>query len=155
MSTAADLRFGAYGFPRTAPYQPDDEAALPAFDEAGGVPSWYEAVAVVLGSWLRAGELGRVQAALDRAAAATAEFPGRFPVGEGVQALLRARLLAALGDGAAGSTLERATAALRYAGAPAWTARALRMCEELGDGTQADVAEAAALEAGLGIPTEA
>jgi class 3 adenylate cyclase/tetratricopeptide (TPR) repeat protein len=135
MSTAADLRFKAAGLSRTARYQPDEDAALPAFHDWAQLPSWYEAVDVLLAAWLAEPAVDRVRTALETAERAVERAPERPLIFPAVLEFLRARM----GEGDA----RRAAGAFRELGAPAWLARALRLLGE--------DAEAETLERQLGI----
>jgi tetratricopeptide (TPR) repeat protein len=135
MSTAADLRFQAAGLSRTARYEPDEDAALPAFDDWAQLPSWYEAVEVLLAAWLAEPAVERVRAALEAAERAVERAPERPLLFQALLEFLRARM----GEGDA----RRAADAFREIGVPAWQARARRLLGE--------DAEAEALERQLGI----
>jgi class 3 adenylate cyclase/tetratricopeptide (TPR) repeat protein len=151
MSTAADLRFAALGWPRTAIYEPDDDAAVPAFDDAGQLPSFCDAADAVIGAWLADGAYERVRAALAVAAAAVERAPARPVTWPAVMTLLRARLGATLGDPVDVGALRPAIDALRSVPAPAWLARGFRQLEALGAATVEEVAEADAIDRRLGI----
>jgi hypothetical protein len=134
---AMDLAFAEAGL--LPAFVPELEPRLPSFDLAYGGPSWLAAVEAVVGSWLDAGDLGAARAAVDRLVAA-GEGRNLPRLALASQALLRARLLRAEGNGAAAAAeAERAL----ETGAPWWRARALRA---LGA-----TAEAAAIERSLGI----
>ena len=133
--TAADLRFQAAGLSRTARYEPDEDAALPAFDDWAQLPSWYEAVDVLLAAWLAEPAVERVRTALEAAERAVERAPEPPLLCPALIEFLRARM----GEGDA----RRAADAFRQIGVPAWLARALPVLGE--------DAEAEALERQLGV----
>jgi class 3 adenylate cyclase/tetratricopeptide (TPR) repeat protein len=151
MSTAADLRFAALGWSRTAIYEPDDDAALPAFDDASQLPSFCDAADAVLGAWLADGAHERVREALAVAAAAVERAPFRPVTWSAVVTLLRTRLCATVGETVDVGALRAEIDAFRSVPAPAWLARGLRQLEALGAATAEEVAEVEAIERRLDI----
>jgi class 3 adenylate cyclase len=154
MSTAADLRFLAHGWKRTAAYEVDEEACLPAFDDWGGVPSWHAAAEEVVGSWLKAGAHERARRALDLALAGSARAGRPSELWLAVERLLRARLLLAEAGPAEEIVQAAREAADRLRPLPArwWSAKAIRLLDQLGEAPRELVAEAEAIEHSLKLP---
>ena len=154
MSTAADLHFGALGLARTARYPVDEDACLPAFDDAAVLPSWCAAVEVLFESWLRADQAERVQEALDRAERATQVANAVSLLWRAAIPLEQARVHLATGvEPRAVACAREAVTRIRELGAWWWLAKGLRLLDDL-DAAPADgVTELVTIERRLGIPS--
>jgi class 3 adenylate cyclase len=145
VTTAMHLAFADVGLePR---FVPDVETRLQCFDMSHGAPSWLAAVEAVVDSWLEAGELDGVEAALERMRASLRQSPST-KLARATEALLRARLLARRG---AGDEALLAARAARDVRAPWWRAQAARLVGELA-GDEEALREAERLETSLGLP---
>lgn len=120
LDAAATAQFAAFGLTQPAPVRFDD---LPgAFDGAAAMPHWLAAVETIVGGWIDAGDFAAAERALQK-------MSGGRPtgLGAGVEALLRARLLAAEGSPPQGVTAQawHALEVFSRIGAPWWIAKAI------------------------------
>jgi class 3 adenylate cyclase/tetratricopeptide (TPR) repeat protein len=147
---ARDLCRARFGL--VAPFTPDIDERLPAYELAYSLNSWYEALDTVLCAWLDAGLVDGAQEAAARARRTYETDPESSAVGRAVGALLVARTAAAAGRHD-GSARDARAAAEGFADArvPWWRLKALRLLEAVGAASPADVAEAEALAARLGV----
>jgi hypothetical protein len=122
------------------PPQPDPEICLPHIVDQGGLPSWLSAVEELLCLWIERGEGDFVRRALEERAGVRKGDPRSLLLGHGIDELTAARL-----DGDEGAARE-ALRLFRDLRAPWWQSKALCLLGE------AEAAEAAAIERGLGIP---
>lgn len=128
---------------------PMREAAslVPSFAEDVGLPSWFEALDVVLAELLASGALSEAREAVGAFGARVDQRPS--VAATAAQALLSARLRQA--EGGAGARVRDHVSTVRSAGAP-WTAlKGLRLLVDAGDAHAADLAEAQTLSELLGL----
>jgi tetratricopeptide (TPR) repeat protein len=144
VTTAMHLAFADVGLEPS--FVPEIETRLACFEMDHSGPSWLAAVEAVVETWLAAGELDGVDAALSRM---RASFQRSAPTGLAVstELLMRARLLAQ--RGAAADALAAAEAA-REVRAPWWRAKAARLVGEL-VGDEAALRQAEQIEGRLGL----
>ena len=147
VTTAAHLEFAAAGLEPLFIPGVDERLTSFEFDHSG--PSWLAGIQTIVQAWITAGDLRGASEALDRMAVSVARN-GPI-VARATEATLRAQLLVAHGNVAAAET--HAHRALHELGdrAPWWRSRAIRTLESTGRADEALLAEAAAIERGLGI----
>jgi hypothetical protein len=127
-----ELRFVRAGL--RPPSQPDVESLLPSFETEPGGPSWLSAIDDVIESWLAAGQLDAVRAALERTDRAIAAARDPSSLGQGCALYLRSRLVAA--EAAGRPQVEQLSRAalehFRRSHARWWSAKALRVLAQGG-----------------------
>jgi len=152
MSTAAELHFGALRLPRTARYAPDEDACLPAFDDAAVLPSWCAAVEMVLESWRQAGHAARVEEALERAERAARVTSVASQLWLAAMPLERARLHAGgSAEAQAVAFAREAVTRFRRLDAVWWLAKGLRLLVDLDAAPAEDITELGTIERRLGL----
>jgi len=143
--TAVDIVLAAHGLPST--FRVELAELGPSIVEGTSLPSWYEAVDVVVSDALDAGQVEDARRAVGWLGEALARGPSA--AGEAARVLLEARLLLAE-DGDVEAVRERA-AALRAHTAPWGLLKCLRLLEVAGAADEGERAEARALEGRLGL----
>ena len=146
MSSANHLRLAEAGF--EPPFIPDVRPRLDAFGLAYAGPSWFAALETVVDAWLSADEFEAVREALTRLGSAQARVGTRL--GQGIVALLTARLLENDGAAAPDEVALQALAAFRDVSAPWWGLKSIRIIERAGAATNEHAAEANEIERLLG-----
>jgi len=127
----------------------DPRRLLPSFEGDLGGPDWSETLDTVVRAWI---EGGRIDAVRDAVRACRRHLPGAGPLEVGTVGLLAARWERAAGrPEQAGREAREALASFRAACAPWWIAKSLRLLEDVGAASAAEIAEARAIEAGLGV----
>lgn len=121
LDAAAAIRFAAAGLAQPVAVPPAE--LLGAFDGAAAMPHWLGAVETIVGEWIAAGDFAAAGHALEKMSGSRASG-----LGAGVEALLRARLLAAEGAPGAGIAAHawHAIDVFSKVGAPWWIAKAIR-----------------------------
>jgi hypothetical protein len=144
MGTATALQIGT-------PPLADIAELLPAFDLDHAGPSWLAAVEVIIDRLLEEGDTERAAEAVRRIGASLVRTEGD-PLACGVYDLVQARLSLVRGDtDDAVSRAQSAVDAFAELEVPWWHAKAIRTLASAGAGAPQLVAEAAALEARLGL----
>jgi len=146
VATAAHLRFADAGL--ESHELPDLDSRLPSFALAHGGPSWLTSVETLVAAWLRAGDTAAAARALDTMRERLARG-NASRLAQATEALLRGRLLLATGDTAAAA--DAAGRALALTSAPWWRLGALGVLEAAGAASPAQLAEAQAIRARLGV----
>jgi hypothetical protein len=134
---------------------PELEHVRPAFRiwlDTGGY-AWVAATDVIVDTWFAAGRLEWIDTLLAEAAAAPLSPDSPSPTTGAAFELVRARRDLAVGGGAltAADRVREQLAILRRIDVPFWIARAIRVLEQSGAATDADIAERAAIETRLGV----
>jgi hypothetical protein len=144
--SAADILIEACGLPST--FRVDLERLGPSIAEGSNLPSWFEALDIVVADALASGRVVPARRAL--ATFRTTVDRLQSAAARSALALLEARLLLAEGAGAAASEPLRI---LRAAAHPWPVLKCLRLLAERGPAGQAALEELRSLEASLGIQT--
>jgi class 3 adenylate cyclase/tetratricopeptide (TPR) repeat protein len=126
---------------------PEAASLVPSFAEDVGLPSWLEALDVVLAELLASGALAEAREAL-RVFGSTVERRGAVAIAA-THALLWARVRHA--EGGADADVRGHVSTVRSAGAPWPTLKGLRLLADAGEAGAADLAEAQALSELLGL----
>ena len=133
----------------TTGFQVDLRSLEPSIAEGVGLPSWFEAVDVVVEEGLQRGQVVEARSALETFGAALEREPSA--AGEAMRTLLEARVSLAE-DGDSSAVRDRARW-LRSHGSPWLLLKCLRLLIERDIADVTERAEARALEESLGIPS--
>ena len=116
--------------------------------EGGGLPSWFEAVDVVVEEGLLRGQVVEARRSLEIFCAGLEREPSSF--GEAARTLLEARISCA--EAGAPAVVRRCAEQLRSQGSPWMLLKCLRLLVDGGVAEPFEIAEARTLEKRLGIP---
>jgi len=121
---------------------PADLARLSAsFSEEQALPSWFGAIDLVISTWVARDRIDEARGAVS--VYANAQSPNRGAFGRAVGSLLDGRITNGVQE------LREALGGFRAAGAPWWTAKALRLMDDAGAATDDERREAQAIEGHL------
>ena len=145
---AVDIRLHAASLGPRPVLEP--QVLLPGFDIPDGAASWLASIERIVDAWLDRGDLDAASDGAARYLVAAAEPTSTLL--RSSRHLVRARIDLAAGrlDHALAEARD-AYALARQAGAPWWVGRSIRLLESLDAATADEIAEAARMEAALGI----
>ncbi len=143
--SAVDALIGRAGL--TTGFRVDLEQLEPSIAEGGGLPSWLEAVDIVVEEGVARGQVEEARRALEIFGTALEREPSI--TGEAARALLEARV--SLAEGGDPVAVRERMSLLRAFGAPWMRLKCLRLLVDEGAADTAELAEARALDEELGI----